>query len=41
MLDANDSGGNDIELALIGANGPKQVNLAERPAHRSSRHEDR
>ena len=27
MLDANDSGGNDIELALIGANGPKQVNL--------------
>ncbi len=27
MLDANDSGGNDIELALIGANGPKEVNL--------------
>ena len=27
MLDANESGGNDIELALIGANGPKELNL--------------
>ncbi len=27
MLDANESGGNDIELALIGTNGPKQVDL--------------
>ena len=27
MLDANESGANNIELSLIGANGPKEVNL--------------
>ena len=31
VLDANDSGGNDIELALIGANGPRRVNFSSTP----------
>ena len=31
LLNADISGGNDIELALIGANGPKTVNFAVNP----------